>query len=94
MYACIFSFQILAAVLLTAHLWLNVKAGIYPVTGHEAGNTYAYFNGPVATPAQPAILNPVGSVGGSAGGLGVSGVAVAPVGLSVDVNVSKIILRW
>jgi hypothetical protein len=102
-----FPFQILASVLLTAHLWQNVKAGIYPVTGQEAGNTYAYFNGPVATPAKPVILNSAGSGGGAgslggfggavvrgtAGGLGVPGVAGTPGGLSVDFSVSKIILQ-
>ncbi|KDR13910.1 Cuticle protein 19.8 [Zootermopsis nevadensis] len=88
----------LTALLLTAHLWQNVKAGIYPVAGKETGNTYAYFNGPVATPAKPVILNSVGSGSGAgslgrfgvagvrstAGGLGVAGVAGAPEGLSVD----------
>jgi hypothetical protein len=95
-----YSLQILASALLTANLWMNVKAGLHPVGGGLGSGNYVYFTGPLSLPAQPVVVKAAG-VGGSVTSFGgavprSNGITVAALGVGThgghadDYAVSKI----
>ena len=91
-----FSLQMLVSALLTANLWHNAQAALYPATTTVTGNghNYAYFSGPVSTQTRPTFLNSVGaSTGAGVGPVipGAAGGAAGASGLALDFAVSKIL---